>query len=92
MFFEIGLEKPTAVLGSEASSQINVFPKMVKLSFKVALSNFNKVSANSFSITCDYAFSSQNNLTYLIPKLEMKSDLVKNVTITPNRIDFLIQK
>lgn len=86
------IEVPFQVNNLPDEVVINVFPKMVKLSFKVALSNFNKVSVNSFSITCDYAFSSQNNLTYLIPKLEMKSDLVKNVTITPNRIDFLIQK
>lgn len=71
---------------------INAFPKMVKLSFKVGLSNFNKVSANSFVVKCDYSFSSKNELSYLIPKLEMKSDLVKNVKITPNKIDFLIQK
>jgi len=72
--------------------KIDAYPKIVKLSFKVGLSNFNKINENSFSVRCDYAFSAQNGLTYLIPKLDVKSELVRDVTIVPGRIDFLIQK
>lgn len=91
-FTEGVLEVPFIIDNLPESVQINAYPKMVKLSFKVGLSNFNKVNINSFTVRCDYAFSEQNELSYLIPKLDVKSDLVKDVKIVPGRIDFLIQK
>lgn len=91
-FTEGVLEVPFEIDNLPENIKINAYPKTVKLSFKVGLSNFNKINENSFSVRCDYAFSEQNELTYLIPKLDIISDLVKDVKIVPNRIDFLIQK
>ncbi|QMU65208.1 MAG: hypothetical protein GKR88_13500 [Flavobacteriaceae bacterium] len=91
-FTEGSLNIPFVIDNLPKDVVINTFPKTVKVSFKVGLSNFNRIHASSFGIHCDYEFSQQNNLTYLIPKLLMKSDLVENVKIAPNKIDFLIQK
>ena len=86
------MEVPFEIDNLPEDIKIDAYPKVVKLSFKVGLSNFNKINENSFSVRCDYAFSKQNNLAYLIPKLDIKSDLVRDVKIIPGRIDFLIQK
>lgn len=91
-FTEGVLEVPFEIDNLPEDIKIDAYPKVVKLSFKVGLSNFNKINENSFSVRCDYAFSKQNNLAYLIPKLDIKSDLVRDVKIIPGRIDFLIQK
>lgn len=91
-FTEGVLEIPFEINNLPDDIKINTYPNTIKVSFKVGLSNFNKINANSFTVHCDYAFSQQNNLTYLIPKLNAKSDLVKNVKMIPNKIDFLIQK
>jgi len=71
---------------------VTTFPKKVKIVFKVGLSNFNKITATSFQVVCDLKVSQENNLSYLIPKLMLSSNLVKSVKIVPNKIEFLIQK
>jgi hypothetical protein len=91
-FTEGIIEVPFSIDNLPEDEQINTFPKTVKVSFNVSLSNFNKVNENSFTVRCDYTFSKENNLSYLIPRLYIQSDLVKNVKMTPTKIDFLIQK
>ena len=91
-FTEGTIKVPFTIINLPDSIQINTFPKEVDITYKVALSNFGKVQASSFFIECDYLLSSQNNLEYLVPKLNRQSDLVKNVKITPNRIEFVIEK
>lgn len=91
-FTEGTLKVPFTIVNLPDSIQINTFPKEVNITYKVALSNFGKVQPSSFFIECDYHLSSQNNLEYLVPKLNRQSDLVKNVKITPNKIEFVIEK
>lgn len=73
-------------------TKINTFPKKVKLIYKVGLSNFNKISPELFKVVCDYRASKENDLSYLIPKIETSPSLVKSARVTPNKIDFLIQQ
>lgn len=86
------MKVPFTVLHLPDDVTINTFPKEVELTYKVALSQFNQIQSTSFLIECDYQLSVENELSYLIPKLSKKSDLVKNVKIAPNRIDFVIEK
>lgn len=72
--------------------QINTFPKEVKLTYKVALSDFNLINASSFVVECDYQLSSENNLTYLVPRVTKQPNRVKNVKLSPSKIDFVIEK
>lgn len=80
------------ILNKPSDVTISTFPKEVTVTYKVALSNFNKVNASSFLVECDYLMSSENNLSYLVPRLARQPDLVKNVKITPNTIEFVIEK
>ena len=91
-FTEGTLEVPFQVINLPEEMTINTFPKVVKVTYRVALSNFNIITTSSFSIECDYNMSRKNNLSYLIPKLVEKSSLVKNARISPLKIDFIINK
>ena len=91
-FTEGTMKVPVVVVNLPDELTINTFPKEVELTYKVALSQFNQIQSTSFVIECDYQLSVENNLSYLIPKLTKQSDLVKNVKIAPNRIDFVIEK
>jgi len=71
---------------------INTYPKKVKVIYKVGLNDFNKITPESFVVSCDYKTSAENDLMYLIPKINSKSSLVQSVRLVPNKIDFLIQK
>ena len=86
------LEIPFEVLNLPENNIINTFPKVVKVTYKVALSDFNKIDFTSFLIHCDYQVSQKNNLSYLIPILVEKSPMVKYVRMSPMKIDYIINK
>lgn len=91
-FTEGTFEVVYKVINLPSNVQLNTLTRKVEVVFVVALSNFNKIDANSFKVECDYLISSENNLGYLIPKIVSKPGLVKSVKVVPNKIDFLIQK
>ena len=91
-FTEGTVELPFKVLNLPPGKTINTFPKLVKITYRIALSNFNKISPSSFLIECDYNMSKENNLSYLIPKIVETSFMIKNARITPLKIDFIINK
>lgn len=91
-FTEGTLEVPFEILNLPENNIINTFPKVVKVTYKVALSNFNKIDLTSFLIQCDYQVSQKNNLSYLIPILSEKSPMVKYVRMSPMKIDYIINK
>ena len=91
-FTEGSVEVPVKVLNIPNGKQINTFPKFVKVTYRIALSNFNKIDSSTFLIECDYGISENNNLPYLIPKLVGSSSMIKNARISPQKIDFLINE
>ncbi len=91
-FTEGALEIPFQVKNLPEDIVMNTYPKLIKVTYRVALANFNKINESSFVIECDYQMSLTNNLTYLVPKLVEKSNLVKSATISPSKIDFIIEK
>jgi hypothetical protein len=91
--FTEGTQKVSfVILNPPQDVTMNTFPKEVIITYKVALSNFNQVNASSFLVECDYLMSSENNLSYLVPKLARQPDMVKNVKIAPSKIEFVIEK
>lgn len=91
-FTEGNFEVPVKIKNLPEGVKLNTFPKNVKVFYKIGLNNFNKVTANSFEIICDYKKSKSNELSYLLPKLKSKPKLVSSVRIVPEKIDFLIHK
>jgi len=70
---------------------ISTYPKKVKVTYQVALKDYNKISDNSFKIQCDYKETESNNLEYLIPKIVEKPEILFDVKVIPNKIEFLIK-
>ena len=91
-FTEGFLELPFEIINMPENILVNTFPKTIKVVYQVGLSNFNKVDKNSFKVVCDYQHSSSNNLKYLVPKVIKKPSYVSAVSVSPNKIEFLIQK
>lgn len=91
-FTEGSLEVPFTIINLPENTSVNTFPKTVKVVFQVGLSNFNKISASSFRVICDYKNSADSKLNYLIPKVIEKPAYVTSAKLTPNKVEFLIQK
>nr|WP_299033227.1 hypothetical protein [uncultured Tenacibaculum sp.] len=87
-FTEGEIEVP--VLVKNAPKGINIFPKKVKVIYKVGLKNFNEITPDLFKIECDYLEAENNELNYLTPKLKDVPNLATVLRIVPDKIDFLI--
>lgn len=91
-FTEGEFEVPVLVTHKSEKINVTIFPKKVKVRFKIGLKNFNKVSESSFEVTCNYQQTKENGLSYLIPKVTSQPKVVSSVRIIPEKIDFLIHK
>ncbi len=91
-FTEGSMDLPIKIVNLPVNTNIVTYPKSIKITYKVALSNFNQVDASSFVIECDYKVSKENDLPYLIPKIVKSSEYVKNIKFSPSQIDFVIEK
>ena len=83
---------PYKVVNLPENMRLNTLAKTVELVVKVGLSNYHKINQNSFSVICDFSVSENNNLSFLLPKVTVNSNLIKSYRVIPNKIDFLIQK
>lgn len=83
---------PFKVINLPRKQIISTFPKEVKVVYQVALKDYNKITENSFVIQCDYRETVDNNLEYLIPKIIEKPNILFDVKIVPNKIEYLIKK
>lgn len=83
---------PFKVLNTPEDVSIATFPSEVDVIYQIGLSNFKKITANDFEVYCDFAYSKENGLNYLVPKITTVSGLITNVKIVPDKIEFLIQK
>lgn len=87
-FTEGEIEVPVFV--KNAPKGINIFPKKVKIIYKVGLKNFNNITPDLFKVECDYLESTKKELNYLIPKLKEFPEQISTVRVVPKKIDFLI--
>ena len=89
-FTEGEIEVP--ILVKNAPKGINIFPKKVKIIYKVGLNNFNKINANLFEVICDYNQVKNNGTSYLTPQIIKSPGAITLVRTVPEKIDFLIHK
>ncbi len=83
---------PFKVINLPRNVIMSTYPKQVKVIYQVALKDYNKIPENSFRVQCDYKQTQDNDLDYLIPTLIDKPEIITNVKIVPNKIEFLLKK
>ena len=83
---------PFSIKNLDDNLNLTSLTKTIEVSYVVSLSNFAKITDESFKIECDFKVSKENGLSYLIPKIVKKPSFIKSYKILPTKIDFLIQK
>lgn len=91
-FTEGSVKVPFEIKAVSSDVKLTTLTENINITFVVGLSDFNKVVPSLFKVECDYRYSEDQNLTYLIPKLVKKPKFIKSYKISPQTIDFLIQK
>lgn len=73
------------------SIQVNYFPKNVSINYLIPISRYNKIQIDQFKVQCDFSekFTKQG---IMIPELVEKPKDIKNVSISPYKIEYLIKK
>lgn len=70
---------------------ISVFPKEVVVFYQVSLNDFDKIKPSSFKVVVDF----KNEIPeegYLLAQVVQKPDLVNNVRLSENRIQFVVKR
>ncbi|PCH53749.1 MAG: hypothetical protein COC22_01775 [Flavobacteriaceae bacterium] len=84
---------PVFIINEPIDVKINTFPKEIEVVYQAGLSNFNKITKNSFSIVYDYdEYKRDTLIKYLTPIIKKKSDFISSLRVYPSQIEFLIQK
>ena len=83
---------PYKIINLPKNYIISTFPKEVKIVYQVAIKDYNKITKNSFVIQCDFKHTEKNNLEYLIPEIVDMPEILFDVKLIPNKIEFLVKK
>lgn len=87
------LSIPVQIINVPAALTITTFPKNIEIVYQVGLSNFSKITENSFNVVFDYnEYLKDASVVYLKPIVKNKSKWIRSMVIKPSKIEFLIQK
>lgn len=91
-FTEKTIEVPLSILNNKEYHDVKLYPKKVKITLMVALSNYARTDEEQLKAAIDlneWKFLKHNKLSVKITKLP---DFSKLVSITPSNVDFIIEK
>ncbi len=72
--------------------QINMFPNKVSVVFRVGLSNYEQVSAETFSAVADFYGVDMNRSKYVPVKIELAPSYIKNLDYSPKSVEYIIYR
>ena len=82
---------PVVVNNLPSNLSIKLVPENVTIRFDVSMEDYNKITANNFTLMCD--FNKKNNQEdFMIPHLMKQPTSIINLEIQENKINYLIFK
>ncbi|MGD9558016.1 MAG: hypothetical protein AB7V25_13415 [Mangrovibacterium sp.] len=82
---------PVTVRNLPPGTQVNLFPDKVNVSFMIALSRFKEVKAADFKITVEFQdIKSKKEMLDL--KVDAQPAYIQSVSVSPEQIEYLIEK
>ncbi|MDP3313530.1 CdaR family protein [Lutibacter sp.] len=72
---------------------LKTFPKEIEIIYQTGLSNFKKITTESFDIVFDYnEYLKETQTRFLTPVIKRKSPLITTLRVEPTKIEYFIQK
>ena len=90
-FTEGVFDIPITILNVPKAIELNYFPKQIKVSYYLSLSNYKEVISSDFSIECDYDEAVKSENFYFTPKLIVNSSKVKSARLKQNKVEYIIK-
>ncbi|MCF8370637.1 MAG: hypothetical protein K9H64_03375 [Bacteroidales bacterium] len=94
-FTEATMRVPIEIINLPDSLQLKVFPDGINISYKVALSDFDKVKPYQFKAVINYkGFPSGSNSDFHKMRVELKKfpSFVRSISYNPKQVDYLFEK
>ena len=91
-FTEGTLEVPVTIVNKPLEVNINYFPKAVTVSYYVSLNDYKTIKPLDFKVECDFSEIENSNKAFFVPKLVKSPELVKNVRLKQNRVEFILMQ
>lgn len=91
-YTEKTLEIPIICTNLPAHYTLRMFPAMAKVTCRIPLSRFKELSADQFTIHISFSDLEQNVSGSLPIQLTSKPDWVRNTTLLPDKIEFILEQ
>jgi len=82
---------PVTIVDLPDSTHINLFPDKVNVSFMIALSRFKEVKPGDFRVSVNFQ-DIKNKADMLRLSIEAQPSFVRSVSVSPEQIEYLIEK
>ncbi|MFC1222954.1 YbbR-like domain-containing protein [Pedobacter sp. BG31] len=91
-FTEKTIEVPLKIINNRSYNSIKLYPKKVKVTFLVALSNYDQVDESFITATVDVDEWKDLGHRQFTVKITEFPDYCKLVSVKPSKIDFIVEK
>jgi len=91
-FTEGTLEVPVTIVNKPLDVNINYFPKLVTVSYYVSLNDYKTIKPLDFKVECDFSEIENTNKAFFVPKVVKSPQLVKNVRLKQNKVEFILMQ
>jgi len=90
-FTEGTIQVPVTIENMPDDMMVNYFPKKVTVIFNTALSNYESVKQEDFTVVCDFKELSDQT-SFLTPIITQKPSMVRSAKINQTKIEFIISQ
>jgi hypothetical protein len=91
-FTESTISVPVAVENVPKRLSVKTFPDHVSITYFVPFSQYEKVSAELFSVTVDYNDIAKEKKTKLKVRISKSPDFVNVVKVSPEKVEYIVKK
>ncbi|MFT4612520.1 MAG: hypothetical protein ACJA1H_001328 [Glaciecola sp.] len=90
-FTEGTFDVPVIILNLPDSTEINYFPKHIKVSYYLSLNDYKEIKSSDFIIECNYDDVLKSGKSFFKPKLIVNSARVKSSRMKQNKVEYIIK-
>jgi YbbR domain-containing protein len=91
-YTEKTVEVPISIINPQVKNNIVIFPKKIKVSCMVSLSEYERVTEDMFEAVADFSKINIAEDKHVFIELRRKPAFVKNTNYTPKKAEFIINK
>jgi hypothetical protein len=91
-FTEGSAEVPVSIINLPNGLQVKIFPSRVNVKYQVALSKYDKVKSDMFTVVADASETTSGNGDKLAVKVISSPTFVRSVSLQPEKVDFILKK